>query len=581
MSEQHTKLSREEIARRDIGHTDISHGLACFLTVFFLVVIGAVPLLQHVSEFRAIAREKAASPGDRPERLWPQCWDVLKLIPTRAELKNVAASSGARDVFSNLKAINNRMLKFIPEYEEALKDHSDLIQWLIPHMQGIVTGVFKGGNEDAYCGRGDWLFYRRDVDYLTGRGFLEPQVLATRAASGNEWKAPPQPDPIKAIVDFRDQLRNRGIELLVMPTPVKPMIHPEKYSPRSSAPDRPLQNRSYAEFASRLQNAGVHIFDPAQLLVETARKDGIATYLETDTHWTPDGMERTAAALAATIRSTFKLPDVPKPEYSSAPVAVTNHGDIAAMLKLPTGQRSYKPQAVTIRQVSEKEPLWRPSRNADVLLLGDSFSNIYALEPMGWGEAAGFAERLSVTLERPLDTLLRNDAGSHSTRQMLATELKRGNDRLAGKKLVIWQFAARELACGDWKLIPLELGEKRVGTFVAPEPGAEMIVTAVVDAAAVAPRPGSVAYKDHIIAAHLVDVEGAGVKGAKGEALVFIWSMRDNVWTKAARYRQGDKLKLKLKAWSDVASKYDAIKRDELLDEELLAEEPCWGEEIK
>ena len=29
---------------------------------------------------------------------------------------------------------------------------------------------------------------------------------------------------------------------------------------------------------------------------------------------------------------------------------------------------------------------------------------------------------------------------------MLADELAAGNDRLAGKKLVIWQFAAREIA---------------------------------------------------------------------------------------------------------------------------------------
>ena len=34
-------------------------------------------------------------------------------------------------------------------------------------------------------------------------------------------------------------------------------------------------------------------------------------------------------------------------------------------------------------------------------------------------------------------------------------EIAAGNDRLAGKRVVIWQFAARELAFGDWKISDL------------------------------------------------------------------------------------------------------------------------------
>jgi hypothetical protein len=35
---------------------------------------------------------------------------------------------------------------------------------------------------------------------------------------------------------------------------------------------------------------------------------------------------------------------------------------------------------------------------------------------------------------------------------MLAREVATGSDRLAGKRVVIWQFAARELVFGDWRL---------------------------------------------------------------------------------------------------------------------------------
>lgn len=91
-----------------------------------------------------------------------------------------------------------------------------------------------------------------------------------------------------------------------------------------------------------------------------------------------------------------------------------------------------------------------------MLLLGDSFANIYALGSMGWGASAGLAEQLALALNRPVDAIRRNDAGAHATREMLALELARGCNRLAGKKVVVWEFAARELAQGDWKFLDLK-----------------------------------------------------------------------------------------------------------------------------
>jgi len=107
---------------------------------------------------------------------------------------------------------------------------------------------------------------------------------------------------------------------------------------------------------------------------------------------------------------------------------------------------------VRLRQIlTARGEYWRPDETADVLVLGDSFSNIYSLDTMGWGESAGLIEQLSFELQRPLDCLVINDNGAYATRALLARELARGRDRLAGKRLVIWQFAMRELSAGDWK----------------------------------------------------------------------------------------------------------------------------------
>ena len=102
---------------------------------------------------------------------------------------------------------------------------------------------------------------------------------------------------------------------------------------------------------------------------------------------------------------------------------------------------------------------WEPDPKADVLLLGDSFTNIFSLEGMGWGLASGLGPHLALSLQRPIDVIAQNDSGAFATRQALSRELAAGSDRLAGKRVVIWEFASRELSVGDWKLMDYTVGK--------------------------------------------------------------------------------------------------------------------------
>jgi alginate O-acetyltransferase complex protein AlgJ len=264
-------------------------------------------------------------------------------------------------------------------------------------------------------------------------------------------------------------------------------------------------------------------------------------------------------------------------------MTVTNLGDIAVMMRLPAGQRLYGGQAVTVRPVVRGEMQWRPERDADVLLLGDSFCNIYSAGGMGWGEAAGLAEQLSAELGRPLDLIVRNDAGAFATREMLNQELAQGRDRLAGKKLVIWEFAGRELACGDWRVksTPMTLGQARASRYLQVAPGESLLASGTVQEISAAPRPGTVTYRDHVVQAHLTDLaDAAGQPLAATAALVALYSMRDQVWTAAARYRPGQRITLRLRNYDEMdrAAKIGSVKCS-LLTGEMEFETPCWGEE--
>jgi alginate O-acetyltransferase complex protein AlgJ len=140
-------------------------------------------------------------------------------------------------------------------------------------------------------------------------------------------------------------------------------------------------------------------------------------------------------------------------EYRVERIEVQQAGDIVPMLDLPEGQRLYPPESVWLRRVVNADGSgWRSSRDSDLLVLGDSFSNIYSLESMGWGTSAGFVEQLSYALRRPIDRIVQNDDGAFATRAMLA----RDAGRLKNARVVVYQFAERELAFGDWKILQWE-----------------------------------------------------------------------------------------------------------------------------
>jgi hypothetical protein len=572
MSDWEFQDRREEMARREVGHTLIHPALSRGLIVFFLLVILTVPLVQHVAEIIDYAAGKRRSP-------LPQVYDVFSLLPAAITVSGDSRSSG---VLSRVFTVNRNLLREMKGFEEALDDQSVIGKWIRPKIQYILTAWLGAGNEKAYGGVQPWLFYRPGVDYLTGPSFLHPVQLHKRAAGVSEWAAPIEPDPRAAILDLKQQLAQREIALIIVPTPIKAMIHPEKLSPRYHGRQSELQNPSYERFKEEMEREGVLVFDAAPLLMEAKAHGDQVQYLATDTHWRPEAVALTAEKLTNFIREHVSLPRLLPSGYRFERSEITQLGDLAVMLGLPVNQRIFPREQVSIRKVlGAGGELWQPQKTADVLVLGDSFSNIYSLEAMGWGEGGGFIEQLSYALQRPLDGITRNDNGSYATREFLAGEMAKGRDRLAGKRLVIYQFAIRELAAGNWKRIDLKPGTPVQVKYLTLPPSGERIVRGRIDAVSIVPRPGTVAYKDHVMAIHLTDLETDGRPLDETEAMVYMRSMTDNVWTAAAQYRPGESVALRLIAWSDVAQRYEGINRSELDDPALQLVEPCWGETVK
>jgi hypothetical protein len=518
--------SREEQAKVEIGVTVISRGLALGAVVIFLVsIVGVMVVDQARGGFRA--------------------WRLV-----------VVGDGSARE---SLHAL-----------EGALEEESAVERSVRPSVQRAMALGGVSGVEKIFLGREGWLFYEPDVRHVAGRGFMEGRsetgVWAWRRGG---LRAARERDPVGAILDFARQLRGRGIALVVVPTPVKPTTNPEMLW---AAARGPVANASFARFKGELRGRGVLVFDPA---------DAGGRFLARDTHWRPEMMEGAAARLAEFVKGHVELPQSLGMEYRREERVVRGRGDLAGMLATPSPLE----EVTTSSVIEPGGQLWSPRADAEILWLGDSFSNIYSAEEMGWGAAAGFAEQFSFHLSRPIDAIRRNDNGAFATRQMLADELAARRDRLAGKKLVVWQFAARELSFGDWRLIEMRLGERMAAAsqrqWVVPPIGEAWIVSGVVLAKGAAPRPGNVAYRDHILAVHLGDVSVEGRAMAGGKAIVYLRSMIDGKLTEAATLQVGQRVRLRVRDWSEVSRRYEFVNRSDLAEAELRGQAACWGEILR
>jgi len=421
---------REAQAAREVGVTEVSRSVAIGATAAFVLLVCGVASFEIARDAR-----DAASP-----------WSELGATPRRA-------LGAARE--TGLLAGNRTLLAGMHGFEDRLDERSAVAELALPRVQRLLTEGLGAGNEQVVLGRRGWLYFRPAIDHLTGPGFLDPDRLARRSDKGEAWRPPPQPDPVRALADFGAQLAERGVGLVVVVTPVKAALHPEGLAPRLAAP-LPLENPSLQAFLARLEELEIPAYDPAPRLAADLARRGWPGFLRTDTHWTPRAMESAALGLAEFLGRHARLPERSPVAYERGESWVEGRGDIAALLKLEDPDVLFPPERVPVRPVREPGgAAWSPDPDADVLLLGDSFTNVYSRPELGWGESAGFAEQLAYFLQRPVDRLAVNAGGPSAARERLAAALAAGDDRLAGKRLVVYQFTARELSAGDWRLVPL------------------------------------------------------------------------------------------------------------------------------
>lgn len=286
----------------------------------------------------------------------------------------------------------------------------------------------------------EWLFLARELEHL---------------GHGEFWKkagVDGLPDPAPVIVKYQQELKKKGIELLLVPVPAKAAMVPDKLSKGASRAKGGVFPS--APFYDQLKKQGVNVLD-LEPIFEKRIAAGEKMYCEQDTHWSPSACD----LVATEIHSLYK----------DQPWAAVQAGEEMARGEIETlkikgdlveerlaGMAKEKLEMVKAgKKAGSKIERVPADDSSPVILLGDSHTLVFSEGGEMHCTGAGLPDHLQQRFGFPLSLVSVKASGADSARVRLVRDFSRRNPSyMNGKKLLIWCFTAREFTLGKWRPIP-------------------------------------------------------------------------------------------------------------------------------
>ncbi|MEO7793866.1 MAG: hypothetical protein ABIV06_03770 [Thermoanaerobaculia bacterium] len=423
--------TREEQALAEIAATRVTPAGAWTSALLLLAILAVGSLMEGA---RSLRGEATAFAGGAP-------------IPTPRELFERWRAVGPLTAHGELRAA-------LLGLEDRLGRESALSATLRPAAQTVLARQLGYGNSQVLVGKKGWLYFRTEFDYLTGHPFLAPRELGRRRTAGARY-AVAQPDPIPGLIALRDELAERGIELVFFPVPVKAQVHPEplvrfdalhRGSRQRTGDYHEPDNPSFPELVRRLGEAGLPVYDALPDLRAAAATEVL--YLATDTHWNAAGMRIAAAGLARFLARETALPSSPPSGLRRRGFAHVFQGDLTRILGKGLGGAIFADENTELDEIvglGDVPFSATAISGGDVLLLGDSYSLVFSA--VEGGKSAGFAEQLAFALDRPVRRSAKYAANDLADRVQW---LRQDPALLEGTRVVVYEVTARALASADW-----------------------------------------------------------------------------------------------------------------------------------
>ena len=425
------------------------------------------------------------------------------------------------------------LLNFNAGSEEEMKDKSQILGQATSKIDKVFEKL-KKPDRDVIKGRDGWLFYR---PYMEG---LKNDIINFKA--------------LEEISSMKAVLADKGIKLIVVPVPLKVQLHSDKLAKVDSALN------SYKQYIYEMETLGIDVVDLSELL---AFDD---SYLKTDTHWSALAVSRVSEVLSSKITGRAIGTDV-KTMFKNNIEANTVEDSLFLSLKknMHVGRgnlsKSLDELIFSSQILDDQRNLYKSSSEGEILILGDSFSNVFSDESLGWSEGAGLAEKMAFNLKQNVDKIAVNNGGASGSRNLLMEELSTGYNRLKNKKYVVWEFHYSEFGKENWShfTFPEESEQNFLKVDKEMEVSGKVLSITSID-------PNSV-YKDQLASVRL--------KIGEKQVLFRAYGKKGGLLTDFAKVRAGDEVTVSLKPLNESLLK---MARTEFSDLDLQLQSYCFGE---
>lgn len=304
----------------------------------------------------------------------------------------------------------------------------------------------------AIAGTDGWLFLSKELRHLGAGPFWGEAAAKVSHADKPEWA-----DPLPVILDFKAQLDSAGIQLILVPVPPKAVIYPDQLGAAAKIPATARLDAAHQAFYALLREQGVTVLDLTDefLAARAQGKDADQLFCKTDTHWSPAACALAAKRLAELIGPKLGPAPATNPFKATAqPVAFV--GDLEKALRAESGAQEQLPAQLVAPTGADPKVTATVDKASPVLLLGDSHCLVFHAGDDMLARDMGLADQLAFALGMPVDLLGVRGSGATPARMNLLQRTRGNPQYLAGKKVVVWCFTAREFTESQgWRKVPV------------------------------------------------------------------------------------------------------------------------------
>lgn len=284
-----------------------------------------------------------------------------------------------------------------------------------------------------------WYFVQKELDHLALGDLATVDFTAV-----NKTKT----DPLPVIQKYATELKELGVELLLVPIPAKAAIYPEKLD----AAIDPKTVPSLLPFYDKIKALGVEVLDLETVFkAQRVEQPDKQLYCATDSHWSPYACELVAQLVADKYKDLQGVSDTALSGLTALPAEPLElQGDLLTDAEKAAGEKETLPLSRAGKADGNAVTTVATDPNSAVLVIGDSHLQVFRTGGNMLATQGGFIDHLQVDLAAAVHEISMQAGGADGPRREIARSTVSNPEFWVKKKVLVWVFTEREFTYGKW-----------------------------------------------------------------------------------------------------------------------------------